>query len=300
MDLIDKIKLISQKVSTHRSETQTEEATKIAFIMPFIEALGYEIFNPRELYPEFTADLPGLKGEKVDYAIFKEDKPIILIECKHIGENIENPKHISQLHRYFHATEAKVGILTNGIVYRFYTDIEPCPMMTSAVITVVSSSFSCEMQTSSVITTPSTSVVVVTLSTSVVSVKQSSSSFSCEMQTSSVITTPSTSVVVVTLSTSVVSMKQSSSSCSCEMQTSPLSVASTRQSSSEVFVSSQSPPAPLAGQSACDLQLAVATIPSIVLLIALGGVVLVCICITSCRRVCRRLVAWVRLLFYLN
>lgn len=77
-----------------------------------------------EVNPEFTADLPGLKGEKVDYAIIQDNKPIILIECKCCSGNLEHPKNSSQLHRYFHATEAKFGILTNGIVYRFYTDTE--------------------------------------------------------------------------------------------------------------------------------------------------------------------------------
>jgi hypothetical protein len=124
MDFIDRIKSLSQQVSHLSSQIQNEQATKTAFIMPFIQILGYDVFNPMEVHPEYTADLPGLKGEKVDYAICKDDKPIILIECKWCGDNLENPKHNSQLHRYFHATEAKVGILTNGIVYRFYTDIE--------------------------------------------------------------------------------------------------------------------------------------------------------------------------------
>jgi predicted type IV restriction endonuclease len=77
-----------------------------------------------EVCPEFTADVPGLKGEKVDYAIIKDSKPIILIECKWCGGSLENPKHSSQLHRYFHATEAKFSVLTNGVLYRFFTDIE--------------------------------------------------------------------------------------------------------------------------------------------------------------------------------
>lgn len=124
MDFIDRIKTISQQVQKLSSHIQNEQATKTAFIMPFLQALGYDVFNPMEIHPEFTADLPGLKGEKVDYAIMRDDKPIVLIECKSCGENLENPKHSSQLHRYFHATEATVGILTNGIVYRFYTDTE--------------------------------------------------------------------------------------------------------------------------------------------------------------------------------
>jgi hypothetical protein len=129
MDFIDQIKTISQQIQKIKEQIVTEEATKSAFVMPFINALGYNVFNPMEVCPEFTADVPGLKGEKVDYAIIKDNNPIILIECKWCGGSLENPKHSSQLHRYFHATEAKFGVLTNGILYRFYTDIEKSNVM---------------------------------------------------------------------------------------------------------------------------------------------------------------------------
>jgi hypothetical protein len=124
MDFIDQIKSISQQIQKLREQIQTEEATKNAFVMPFINALGYNVFNPMEVCPEFTADVPGLKGEKVDYAIIMDGNPTILIECKWCGGSLEHPKHSSQLHRYFHTTSAKFSILTNGIIYRFYTDTE--------------------------------------------------------------------------------------------------------------------------------------------------------------------------------
>lgn len=112
MDFIDQIKSISQQVSKLREEIETEEATKTAFVMPFIKALGYNVHNPREVCPEFTADVPGVKGEKVDYAIIIDKTPAILIECKWCGRGLENPKHRSQLHRYFHTTTAKFTVLT--------------------------------------------------------------------------------------------------------------------------------------------------------------------------------------------
>lgn len=129
MDFIDQIKAISQQIEKLKAQIQNEQATKTAFIMPFIQALGYNVFNPMEVAPEFTADVPGVKGEKVDYAIIKDNKSIILMECKSCNENLEHPKHSSQLHRYFHVTEAKFSILTNGIIYRFYTDIEKSNVM---------------------------------------------------------------------------------------------------------------------------------------------------------------------------
>ncbi|MCZ8189703.1 MAG: type I restriction endonuclease [Microcystis sp. LE19-338.1B] len=120
---IDKLKEIAQKVETSRSQIQNEQATKTAFIMPFLQAWGYDVFNPMEVHPEYNADLTGLKGEKVDYAICLDNQPIILMECKSCHQNLEHPKHSSQLHRYFNATGANFGVLTNGIIYRFYTDI---------------------------------------------------------------------------------------------------------------------------------------------------------------------------------
>ena len=123
MDLIDKIKDLASRIPKQLDHIQTEEATKNAFVLPFISALGYDVFNPTEVIPEFTADIGIKKGEKVDYAIKKDDDIIILIECKWSGADLHED-HASQLHRYFSATEARFGILTNGVVYEFYSDID--------------------------------------------------------------------------------------------------------------------------------------------------------------------------------
>jgi hypothetical protein len=121
MDFKDSIKQLGERVNTLKDQIQTEEATKNAFIMPFLQALGYDVFNPIEVVPEFISDIGLKKGEKIDYAIFKDGLPTILIECKHWKENLS--VHDGQLLRYFHVSKAKFGILTNGICYRFYTDL---------------------------------------------------------------------------------------------------------------------------------------------------------------------------------
>jgi len=123
MDLIDKIKDLATRIPKQIDHIQTEEATKNAFIMPFISALGYDVFNPTEVIPEFTADIGTKKGEKVDYAIKKDEDIIILIECKWSGADLHQD-HASQLYRYFSATEARFAILTNGLIYEFYSDID--------------------------------------------------------------------------------------------------------------------------------------------------------------------------------
>lgn len=122
MDFKDQIKQLSDRIEKLKDNLQTEEATKNALIMPFIQALGYDVFNPTEVVPEFTCDIGTKKGEKIDYAIFKDGKPIILIECKHWAQDLD--LHDNQLLRYFHVSNAKFGLLTNGRIYRFYTDLE--------------------------------------------------------------------------------------------------------------------------------------------------------------------------------
>lgn len=127
MDFKDQLKQLGDRVAKLKDQILTEEATKNAFVMPFIQCLGYDVFNPLEVVPEFIADLGIKKGEKVDYAIIKDGKPTILIECKHWSANLD--PHDSQLFRYFHCTSAKFSILTNGIFYRLYTDlVEPNKM----------------------------------------------------------------------------------------------------------------------------------------------------------------------------
>lgn len=127
MDFKDSIRQISERIENLKDNLQTEEATKTALIMPFINALGYDVFNPLEVLPEMCCDIGTKKGEKIDYAIMKDGEPVILIECKHWAQDLN--LHDNQLLRYFNVSKAKFGVLTNGIIYRFYTDLaEPNKM----------------------------------------------------------------------------------------------------------------------------------------------------------------------------
>lgn len=122
MEFNEQIKQFSERVVSMKSTITTEEATKMSLIVPLFQIMGYDVFNPLEFCPEYTADVGIKKGEKVDYAILENGEPNILIECKSCTEQLD--KHSSQLFRYFGTTPAKFGILTNGIIYRFYTDLE--------------------------------------------------------------------------------------------------------------------------------------------------------------------------------
>ncbi len=129
MELQEKMYNLSERIKQLYESVQTEEATKQSFILPFFQALGYDVFNPFEFVPEFTADVGIKKHEKVDYAILQDGKPLILIEAKPCKEKLD--KHDSQLFRYFGTTESKFAILTNGIIYKFYSDLDQPNIMDS-------------------------------------------------------------------------------------------------------------------------------------------------------------------------
>ncbi|GAB3208513.1 type I restriction endonuclease [Marinactinospora thermotolerans] len=124
MEFTERIAALAAKVQNQHGAIQTEEATKNAFVMPFISTiLGYDVFDPLEVVPEFTADVGVKKGEKVDYAIMRDGEVQILIECKKSGEVLKI-EHASQLYRYFSVTNARIAVLTNGGAYHFYTDLD--------------------------------------------------------------------------------------------------------------------------------------------------------------------------------
>ena len=123
MSFKESIDAIADRIKKQRDHANTEEAVKTAFILPFIKALGYDVFNPQEVVPEFIADHGVKKGEKVDYAIKIDGETIILIECKQPGAPLES-KHAGQLYRYFAVTDARFAILTDGVRYLFYSDLE--------------------------------------------------------------------------------------------------------------------------------------------------------------------------------
>lgn len=124
MEFADSLTALAHKVKNQRDAIQTEEATKNAFVMPFISSvLGYDVFDPLEVVPEYVADVGLKRGEKIDYAIVRENEVQILIECKSSTSPL-TLEHASQLYRYFAVTNARIAILTNGQTYHFFTDLD--------------------------------------------------------------------------------------------------------------------------------------------------------------------------------
>ncbi len=129
-DFLQRAREMRSRIDDQLTSINTEEATKHAFVLPVLQALGYDVFNPKQVVPEFVADVGVKKGEKVDYALFHEGEARVLIECKAADVSL-NETHNSQLFRYFAVTKARLGILTNGLVYQFYSDLESANVMDS-------------------------------------------------------------------------------------------------------------------------------------------------------------------------
>jgi len=129
MELKDRMENLSEKISSQSTLLGTEEATKFAFVVPFVRALGYDPNDPTDFIPEYTCD-DAKPGEKVDIAIMKDGKPIMMFECKSANTDL-NQEKTKQLLRYFAVTDVKVGVLTNGIIYKFYSDLEKANRMDS-------------------------------------------------------------------------------------------------------------------------------------------------------------------------
>ncbi|WP_437975384.1 type I restriction endonuclease [Sorangium sp. So ce295] len=127
MALIDNMRRLAEQVRKRLPNTIGEEATKNALVMPFLGALGYDVFDPTEVRPEYVADFAKKKSngqfEKVDYAIYINGVPVMFIECK--PADAEPNTHSGQLSRYFNSTPSvKVAVVTNGVRYMFFTDLE--------------------------------------------------------------------------------------------------------------------------------------------------------------------------------
>lgn len=140
MELEAKLADLSKVVRDHREVLLTEEAAKNALVMPFLRALGYDVFNPGEVVPEFTCDVATKKGEKVDYAICDGGKVTMLVECKPANTEL-SVKNAAQLFRYFSVTDARVAVLTNGVVYKFFSDLDAPNRMDDKPF------FSCQLDT---------------------------------------------------------------------------------------------------------------------------------------------------------
>ena len=135
MEFKERIEEHVKLIKKYKEENFKEEQTKMYLIAPFLNLLGYNVFNPDDVIAEYVSDIGEKKGEKVDYALKINGEIEILIETKPMSDNLEN--HDVQLQRYFNVTRAKIGILTNGIIYKFFTDLEQDNIMDNKPFLIV-------------------------------------------------------------------------------------------------------------------------------------------------------------------
>lgn len=114
---------LSKRAVSAQNIALTEEATKNALVMPFLRTLGFDVFDPTQIVPEFVADVGLKKGEKVDYAAKIKGKIEYILEAKAVSANLSEAQY-SQLYRYFSTTDCSIAILTNGIQIWFFTDLD--------------------------------------------------------------------------------------------------------------------------------------------------------------------------------
>ena len=124
MGFIEELRNLSTRIAKQKDlAAQHEQATRNALVEPFVGLLGYDVHDLTEVRPESNADFAKKRPKKADYAILKDNVPIMLIECKPYGSDLDD--HTSQLQGYFAADDyAQIGIMTDGGLYRFYSDLE--------------------------------------------------------------------------------------------------------------------------------------------------------------------------------
>ena len=120
MTFEDELKEFTKTIPAKLEHIDSEETSKIALITPFLRLMGYDTTNPAEVKAEYTADVGTKQGEKVDFAILENGEPLVFIECKSATNELSTA-NISQLYRYFSITDIQIGILTNGVEYKFFT-----------------------------------------------------------------------------------------------------------------------------------------------------------------------------------
>ncbi len=135
MGLFEDLRNLSEQIKKRQAHVKGEEATKQALVLPFLQVLGFDVYDPTEVRPEYVADFAKKKSsgqmEKIDYAITLKGDPAVFVECKAIDVAVED--HDGQLARYFNSTPSvKLAVITNGIQYRFFTDLRAPNLMDAA------------------------------------------------------------------------------------------------------------------------------------------------------------------------
>lgn len=122
MSLLPALQSLAGRASAQTAHLATVEATKNALVLPFFQALGYDVFDPSEFIPEPGPELGFTDSVRPDYLVLRDGVPVLLVECRASGE-VLGEVAASRVNWCFEATEARVAVLTNGLQFAFFTDL---------------------------------------------------------------------------------------------------------------------------------------------------------------------------------
>ena len=95
-----------------------ERMVQTARVLPLLRELGWDTTDPDEVSLEHPVG-GHLRGS-ADIVLMSREKPLVLIETKAPRLTLNDEKHLRQLSDYCRMLEAEIGVLTNGIEWRFY------------------------------------------------------------------------------------------------------------------------------------------------------------------------------------
>ncbi len=122
--IMEHTKWVAEKLQTHPGIAKSEAQTKNTLIEPLLQCLGYAPKDPEQV----TLEVPTELGGKIDYVLTGEANIKIAVEAKKAGVKLSE-KETNQLRSYFTFSEAVAGILTNGVSYLLFTDLDKTNVM---------------------------------------------------------------------------------------------------------------------------------------------------------------------------
>ena len=99
---------------------ENEEHVRFALVGRLLEKLGWDIWDPRQVYAEYIP-APDEDKTKVDFALFSMRRPAIFIEVKAVGKAKANLDETEkQLRNYNRDITAVFCVIADGAEWRFY------------------------------------------------------------------------------------------------------------------------------------------------------------------------------------
>jgi predicted transport protein len=118
--IVSCIESLRLKLESHRRAGLKEYPTRVIFIDPMLQVLGWDVTDPDEAVLEYTT----IDGRSVDYALMLNRKPAAFVEAKPLDDALADVKSITQVVSYAANAGVDWCVLTNGVTYRVYRSTE--------------------------------------------------------------------------------------------------------------------------------------------------------------------------------